>query len=221
MRLINTATGRFEEFIGRNVPKYAILSHTREEEEVSFSDMQKDGHQARKGFEKIRMTCKLATDAGIQYAWVDTCCIDKSSSAELTEAINSMYRWYQRSAICYAYLSDLSPSDSLKVALPSCRWFTRGWTLQELIAPSKMRFFRPFVDRQRLQAESLRQAFENHRHRHQGSATRTAPFLDRRRPANVVGSQERNHENRGPIIQASRSLWGPHAHDIRRRGEGI
>jgi len=148
MRLINTATGLFEEFIGRNIPKYAILSHTWEEEEVSFSDMQKDGHQAKKGFEKIRMTCKLAADAGIQYAWVDTCCIDKSSSAELTEAINSMYRWYQRSVICYAYLSDLSPSDSLDAALPSCRWFTRGWTLQELIAPSKIRFFdRSWIDR--------------------------------------------------------------------------
>lgn len=148
MRLINTATGLFEEFISRNVPKYAILSHTWEEEEASFSDMQKDGHQAKKGFEKIRMTCKLAADAGIRYAWVDTCCIDKSSSAELTEAINSMYRWYQRSAICYAYLSDLSPSDSLDTALPSCRWFTRGWTLQELIAPTEMRFFdRSWIDR--------------------------------------------------------------------------
>lgn len=148
MRLINTTTGLFEEFIGRNVPKYAILSHTWEEEEVSFTDMQRDGHQARKGFEKIRMTCKLAADAGIHYAWVDTCCIDKSSSAELTEAINSMYRWYQRSAICYAYLSDLSPSDALHTALPSCRWFTRGWTLQELIAPSEMRFFdRSWIDR--------------------------------------------------------------------------
>lgn len=148
MRLINTATGLFEEFITRNVPKYAILSHTWEEEEVSFSDMQKDGHQAKKGFEKIRMTCKLAADAGIRYAWVDTCCIDKSSSAELTEAINSMYRWYQRSTICYAYLSDLSPSDSLDTALPSCRWFTRGWTLQELIAPTEMRFFnRSWIDR--------------------------------------------------------------------------
>lgn len=91
---------------------------------------------------------KLAADAGIRYAWVDTCCIDKSSSAELTEAINSMYRWYQRSAICYAYLSDLSPSDSLNIALPSCRWFTRGWTLQELIAPTEMRFFdRSWIDR--------------------------------------------------------------------------
>ncbi|KAK1830421.1 HET-domain-containing protein [Podospora conica] len=148
MRLINTDTGVFEEFIGRNIPKYAILSHTWEEEEVSFSDMQKEGYQRKKGYVKIYMTCKLARDAGIQYAWVDTCCIDKSSSAELSEAINSMYRWYQRSVICYAYLSDLSPSDSLDAALPSCRWFTRGWTLQELIAPSEMRFFdSSWVDR--------------------------------------------------------------------------
>jgi hypothetical protein len=148
MRLINTATGLFEEFIGRNIPKYAILSHTWEEEEVTFSDMAKRSRKKMRGYAKIRMTCTLAADAGIQYAWVDTCCIDKSSSAELTEAINSMYRWYQRSVICYAYLSDLSPSDSLDAALPSCRWFTRGWTLQELIAPSEMRFFdRSWIDR--------------------------------------------------------------------------
>ena len=96
MRLINTSTGLFEEFIGRNIPKYAILSHTWEEEEVSFKDMSDHSYRSKKGHQKIAMTCQLARQARIEYAWVDTCCIDKSSSAELSEAINSMYRWYQR-----------------------------------------------------------------------------------------------------------------------------
>ena len=140
MRLINTETGQFEEFIGRKVPKYAILSHTWEEEEVSFQDMTNGAFEKKKGYAKISKTCQLASAAGYRYAWVDTCCIDKSSSAELTEAINSMYRWYQRSAICYTYLSDLPPDAHLGTELPNCRWFTRGWTLQELIAPDEIYF---------------------------------------------------------------------------------
>jgi len=101
MRLINTNTGAFEEFIGTNIPPYAILSHTWEEEEVSFRDMSDRSCKTKKGYRKIEMTCQIAALKGINYVWVDTCCIDKSSSAELTEAINSMYRWYQRSQICF------------------------------------------------------------------------------------------------------------------------
>jgi hypothetical protein len=141
MRLINTSTGRFEEFIGRNIPKYAILSHTWEEEEVSFKDTSDPSCKSKKGYSKIAMTCRLAAEAGLGYAWVDTCCIDKSSSAELTEAINSMFQWYGRAAICYVYFSDMVPSASLETGLQGCRWFTRGWTLQELIAPKKIDFF--------------------------------------------------------------------------------
>jgi hypothetical protein len=98
-------------------------------------------YKNKKGYRKIEMTRKIASQAGLSYAWVDTCCIDKSSSAELTEAINSMYRWYQRSTICYAFLSDLPPASSLETALKGCRWFERGWTLQELIAPDEIYFF--------------------------------------------------------------------------------
>ena len=141
MRLINTTTCLFEEFIGRHIPKYAILSHTWEEEEVSFKDMSDPSRNNKKGYRKIEMTCQMASRAGLSYAWIDTCCIDKSSSAELTEALNSMYRWYQRSDICYAFLADLPVSASLDTALKSCRWFTRGWTLQELIAPEDIHFF--------------------------------------------------------------------------------
>lgn len=146
MRLINTSTGLFEEFIGRNIPKYAILSHTWGEGEVSFKDMSDPAREDKKGYKKIVKTCEMASQAGTPYAWVDTCCIDKSSSAELTEAINSMYRWYGGSEICYAYLSDLPASasvdsDTLHNALKKCRWFFRGWTLQELIAPRDVYFF--------------------------------------------------------------------------------
>jgi hypothetical protein len=96
MRLINTSTLELEEFMGVNVPPYAILSHTWEEEEITFQEMSPKTHQVRnkKGYKKIKKTCEVAKEAGLQYAWVDTCCIDKRSSAELTEAINSMFQWW-------------------------------------------------------------------------------------------------------------------------------
>ena len=141
MRLINTTTLLFEEFLGRNIPKYAILSHTWEDEEVSFKDMETGGAAAKQGYRKIEMTCQIARDAKLDHAWVDTCCIDKSSSAELSEAINSMFRWYQRAEVCFAYLSDLPASPSSNDGLVNCRWFKRGFTLQELIAPTNLSFF--------------------------------------------------------------------------------
>ena len=91
------------------------------------------------GFRKIRDTCQLAHDQGLHHVWIDTCCIDKSSSAELSEAINSMFRWYSEAEVCYAYLQDvLAPAaDDIRQS----RWFLRGWTLQELIAPLKVEFY--------------------------------------------------------------------------------
>jgi hypothetical protein len=142
MRLLNTSTGRFEEFIGTNIPAYAILSHTWDEEEVSFKDMTTEPScRSTKGYAKISMACQLAKADGLQYAWIDTCCIDKTSSAELTEAINSMYHWYEKAETCYAYLVDLESTAAWRENLPHCRWFTRGWTLQELIAPADVYFF--------------------------------------------------------------------------------
>ncbi|KAM7186160.1 Heterokaryon incompatibility protein (HET) domain containing protein [Naviculisporaceae sp. PSN 640] len=142
MRLINTKTRRMEEFVGNNIPPYAILSHTWEEEEVTFSDMMTNRrYKRKKGYGKIDMTCNLAVEDRLDYAWVDTCCIDKTSSAELSEAINSMYRWYQRSSICYAYLSDIHLGTHVEDGLKNCRWWTRGWTLQELIAPQNLEFY--------------------------------------------------------------------------------
>jgi len=81
---------------------------------------------------------------GYEWVWIDTYCIDKSSSAELSEAINSMFGWYKKSAICYAYLADVPSNGDPQVpqsAFSKSRWFTRGWTLQELIAPNILEFF--------------------------------------------------------------------------------
>ncbi|KAF9075573.1 heterokaryon incompatibility protein-domain-containing protein [Rhodocollybia butyracea] len=127
------------------VPKYAILSHVWEEEEVSFQDMQDPTKRKdMKGWSKIVGACKLACSESWEYIWIDTCCIDKSSSSELSEAINSMYRYYSRAQVCYAYLTDVQsdlPSRSFNLAFRICKWFTRGWTLQELIAPTTVVFF--------------------------------------------------------------------------------
>lgn len=99
MRLINTHTLDFEEFEGQNIPPYAILSHRWEEEEVLYKDVERGNTTTKKGWQKITRCCEQARKDELLYAWVDTCCIDKSSSAELTEAINSMFRWYQRAQV--------------------------------------------------------------------------------------------------------------------------
>ncbi|KIK23723.1 hypothetical protein PISMIDRAFT_100002, partial [Pisolithus microcarpus 441] len=88
----------------------------------------------RAGYQKIIESCRQAKQDGYKWLWVDTCCIDKRSSAELSEAINSMYRWYQNARLCYAYLNDVDQMTSLK-------WFVRGWTLQELIGPKEVKFY--------------------------------------------------------------------------------
>ncbi|KAK4173982.1 putative vegetative incompatibility protein [Triangularia setosa] len=107
--------------------------------------------QKQPGYAKIQQTLHLARCRGIDHAWVDTCCIDKTSSAELAEAIRSMYSWYASAQVCFVYLADLEPVSAqqspeeqrqrLEQTLPKCRWFERGWTLQELIAPKNVVFF--------------------------------------------------------------------------------
>lgn len=157
MRLLNVHTFDYKEFVGEvgnGIPPYAILSHTWGPEEVTFNDHTGRGRESieKKGYDKIRGCCRLAESEGFQYVWIDTCCIDKSSSAELSEAINSMFQWYRDSAICYAYLSDvdgsedpteLAEGDDESVGSSSfarSRWFGRGWTLQELLAPAEVIF---------------------------------------------------------------------------------
>jgi Heterokaryon incompatibility protein (HET) len=116
---------------------YAILSHTWREDEVTYADMKTLLCRQKRGWKKIEYTCALAKRHELEWAWVDTCCIDKSSSAELSEAINSMFRWYEEAKICFVYLDDFEDLPSLK----DCRWFERGWTLQELLAPREVHFY--------------------------------------------------------------------------------
>ncbi|KAI1654362.1 HET-domain-containing protein [Daldinia decipiens] len=147
MRLLNCKNMQMKEFFDSDIPSYAILSHTWGDDEVSYQDF-RDGSYLEEGsgFTKIRGFCaKVSLDWGhlISWVWIDTCCIDKSSSAELSEAINSMFRWYRRSSMCFAYLSDVEYSGSLddeNLAFRYSRWHTRGWTLQELLAPRVMQF---------------------------------------------------------------------------------
>ncbi len=128
MRLINVETRKFEEFIGRHIPEYAILSHTWGEEEVSFADYNNEDEEYKKklGYIKIDYACRQAEENNILYCWVDTCNIDKTSSAELQEAINSMFRWYEEAVVCYVYLSDVL-KNTFRRDFRSSRWFTRGW----------------------------------------------------------------------------------------------
>ncbi|KAJ4127292.1 hypothetical protein NW765_017244 [Fusarium oxysporum] len=167
MRLLSAEDLQFEEFFGREIPKYAILSHRWEKDEPSYADMKikimqrkawrtgQESPWASQIYQKIYQFSLVALQAGYKYIWVDTCCIDKSSSAELQESINSMYQWYMESGVCYAYLSDVSISTSpintrqrgslsSRVWIESfqnSQWFTRGWTLQELLAPRDLVFF--------------------------------------------------------------------------------
>ncbi|KAL6159807.1 hypothetical protein ACJBU6_02228 [Exserohilum turcicum] len=142
MRLINRTTLELEEFFGNSIPPYAILSHTWGDDEVTFVDLPLDSPKtrARAGYQKIEFTCQQALADGVGYAWVDTCCIDKRSSSELSEAINSMFAWYRSADHCYAYLFDVQSSIE-EEQFGRSRWFTRGWTLQELLAPRDVVFY--------------------------------------------------------------------------------
>ncbi|KAI6380654.1 hypothetical protein MCOR25_001589 [Pyricularia grisea] len=167
MRLLNATNLTLEKFDNdTSIPPYAILSHTWGNDEITAQDVlsgEPSRFKDRASFHKIQGCCRQAVRDGLSYVWVDTCCIDKTSSAELSEAINSMFRWYLEAAFCYAYLADVtsplvdkydtapttegSGHDGKVVATSpyhiyqTCRWFTRGWTLQELIAPREVIFF--------------------------------------------------------------------------------
>ncbi|KAI1124124.1 HET-domain-containing protein [Nemania abortiva] len=190
MRLLHCKSLAFEEFV-HDIPRYAILSHTWGDEEVSLDDMKSapasvstasSRLEGLEGYRKIRASCRIAQEQGLDYAWIDTCCIDKSSSAELSEAINSMFAWYRDAAVCYAWLSDYAQDAAFSLTdeailasfasresaveqdrafsdpppltskeldmrnhvaqgLRKCKWFSRGWTLQELIAPGHVEFY--------------------------------------------------------------------------------
>jgi hypothetical protein len=141
MRLLNTKTLQLHEYHSK-IPQYAILSHTWvENEEVTFEDLESSDREKKAGFRKIQRCCSQAASDGYKFVWVDTCCIDKRSNAELSEAINSMYRWYESAEICYAYLPDVNDRERPGPEFAKSHWFTRGWTLQELVAPREVVFF--------------------------------------------------------------------------------
>ncbi|KJX92226.1 hypothetical protein TI39_contig5887g00003 [Zymoseptoria brevis] len=138
MRLINTSTLELAEFVGSEIPSYAILSHrwASSSEEPSMKDFLKGLKPNTSGYRKILDFCQLAASEDHKWAWVDTICIDKRSSAELSESINSMYAWYRDAQRCYAFLSDVERSE-----WELSEWWYRGWTLQELIAPVEVVFY--------------------------------------------------------------------------------
>lgn len=150
-------TKRFLDDAISEIPPYAILSHTWGDEEVLFKDLEagtEDGTARKKaGYTKIQFCGDQAWRDGLKYFWIDTCCIDKSDASELQHALNSMFRWYRGAAKCYVYLTDVSTcslddKSSWELAFKASKWFTRGWTLQELIAPTTVEFF--CVERKRL-----------------------------------------------------------------------
>lgn len=145
MRLINAHTLTLESFFGREAPPYGILSHVWGPDEISYQDWHSGTYTtSATGFRKISLACAQTLADGLDYLWVDTNCIDKCSSAELSEAINSMYLWYAEAAMCYAYLADVhydEGDEQRRLAFKQSRWFTRGWTLQELLAPEDVRFY--------------------------------------------------------------------------------
>ncbi|KAK5124754.1 hypothetical protein LTR85_001467 [Meristemomyces frigidus] len=167
MRLLNTTTLKFKETYtpGTQDMKYAILSHRWGDDEVSYEDFvlaqqvdeypdwwppSEHGRRVKKraGYKKIKKFCSVAQELDYAWCWVDTCCIDKRSSAELSEAIDSMWKWYGNAAICLVYMSDvttvpnpLAPEDDGAWSrFRASSWFTRCWTLQELLAPRRLIF---------------------------------------------------------------------------------
>ncbi|KAF5343771.1 hypothetical protein D9758_015338 [Tetrapyrgos nigripes] len=157
-RLINTCTIKLEEFPSDDsIPPYAILSHCwTEGQEISYEEMVNcrsptwlSSISFKSGYEKIVAACRQARRTGLAYIWIDTCCINKGDHGQQSQDINSMFDYYKNSEVCYVYLSDYhSPRFDIRAMYdrafeisPTPRWFSRGWTLQELIAPSSVEFF--------------------------------------------------------------------------------
>ena len=165
MWLLNTVHLRLMHF-AYPPAQYAILSHVWEANETTFQNIQAS---VRRLSIKIVDACKYAADDGFEWIWIDTCCIDKTNSTELSEAINSMFAWYARSTVCYAYLADVRKADNMVehvAAFKRSRWHTRGWTLQELLAPTEVRFLSAeweFIGNKNFLAPLLEEATGVHR----------------------------------------------------------
>ncbi|KAI1268275.1 heterokaryon incompatibility protein-domain-containing protein [Xylariaceae sp. FL1019] len=166
MRLLNTSTFQVEYIPQSRIQSepYAILSHRwlGDNKEITFQDIHRYTSALRFGMrpfilpqlDKIRGACDVARDRGLKWLWMDTCCIDKTDTREYAEAINSMFRWYRDAKLCITYLSDVqnihrrsqrglhvfgNSNDGQHYHLS--RWFSRGWTLQEMLAPSELEFY--------------------------------------------------------------------------------
>ncbi|KAG6329234.1 hypothetical protein ID866_9855, partial [Astraeus odoratus] len=144
--LSSAASGPCDKQIGRiraivsTYFEYATLSHRWGKHEPLLRDVEGRAVYDIPGMDgviKLKAFCVAACQQGYQWGWVDTCCIDKDSSAELQEAIGSMFTWYRQSALTIVYLSDVTDSDTLSQSV----WLTRGWTLQELLAPRRVLFY--------------------------------------------------------------------------------
>lgn len=155
MRLLTRDSGgelRLTKDLINEIPPYAILSHTWDDpdDEVTYQDLVRGRARTKFAYKKLQFCATQAAHDGLEFFWIDTCCIDRSNNTELSEAINSMYRWYRDAVRCYVYLADMATRAQMRMescsktpspAIKGCRWFTRGWTLQELIAPRSVEFF--------------------------------------------------------------------------------
>ncbi|KAI0366297.1 HET-domain-containing protein [Pilatotrama ljubarskyi] len=148
MWLLNTRTAELRQFASSQGLRYAIISHVWQQEpkEQTFHEVRAILVRCKESGEdplpllsrKIQDCCRMAARAGHEWLWLDTCCIDQHSSAELSEAINSMFAWYSDAQVCYVYLHDVGDDEDPSVEGSAFRrgvWHTRGWTLQELLAP--------------------------------------------------------------------------------------
>jgi hypothetical protein len=140
MRLLHAKNLYFEEFFEDACPDYVVFSHNwgTVEEEVTYSDLLNGRKRDTTGYAKIISLCAKTVEHKYSWVWVDTCCIDKNSSAELTEAVHSMFRWYQNARKCFVYMNDVlweSKTAASRQSFRSSRWHIRGWLLQELLAP--------------------------------------------------------------------------------------
>lgn len=217
--------------------------HTWNDEEVTFNEIQdptssKAASNAR--WAKIHGACAKASRDGYGYMWMDTCCIDKSSSSELSEAVNSMFLWYQKADICYTYLNVKARvrTNRWTLSFQAARWFSRGWTLQELLAPSQVRLLAGdwsdigtkydlseeihgatrielrFLDADNLHFASLAKRMSCYfQHPKDQEVTMLMKTL--------LGVQKRDNSSRGQGVFSTGSIWHAHALNLRRRGHSI
>ncbi|KAI9164158.1 Vegetative incompatibility protein [Paramyrothecium foliicola] len=146
MRLINIESLVVIEFrCDSTIPPYVVVSHAWQNDEIFFGDlMDRDAASKKAGFEKLQNACQIVRGLGMQWLWVDSICIDRSSSAELSEALNSMFQLYAKANVCLVYLHDLAPSSDMSnraAGLRNCIWIRRPWSLQEVIAPKQVHFY--------------------------------------------------------------------------------